>query len=256
MISRRYETLFTAAALAAAALVIGGALALIAFARSPDKVPAAANPAAGPPSEMDLAAQTKMVNRLSVAGAAPKKQYDAPPKMAIDPDKDYTATLVTNMGDITVKLLAKDAPKTVNNFVFLAKEGFYDGTVFHRVIDDFMIQGGDPQGNGTGGPGYEFADETKGSANKFEPFTLAMANSGPNTNGSQFFITEVATSHLNGKHTIFGRVVEGKDVVTKIESVKTDTRDRPLKDVILESVKISEAGDAAAASQPTTKPAE
>src|ERR1700675_1956397 len=116
------------------------------------------------------------------------KQYKAPPEMAIDTSKSYTATFNTSRGEIVCELFAKDAPKTVNNFVFLARDKFYDGTVFHRVIGDFIVQGGDPTGTGRGGPGYRFEDETKGSSNKHEVGTLSMANAGPNTNGSQFFI--------------------------------------------------------------------
>jgi len=137
--------------------------------------------------------------------------------MAIDPAKKYTATFNTSRGEIVCELFAKDAPKTVNNFVFLAKEKFYDGTVFHRVIADFMVQGGDPTGTGRGGPGYRFEDETTGNPNKHAPGTLSMANAGPNTNGSQFFITHVETSWLDGKHTVFGKVLKGKDVVDAVQ---------------------------------------
>jgi peptidyl-prolyl cis-trans isomerase B (cyclophilin B) len=134
--------------------------------------------------------------------------------MTIDPNKPYLARLRTNLGDITILLDPKDAPVTVNNFVFLARDGFYDGTTFHRVIPDFVIQGGDPNGDGKGGPGYSFADEpVKGS---YEVGSVAMANAGPNTNGSQFFITEVPTPHLNRGHTIFGEVVKGFELVPKI----------------------------------------
>jgi peptidyl-prolyl cis-trans isomerase B (cyclophilin B) len=149
------------------------------------------------------------------------QQYATPPAMAIDPAKKYTATFNTSRGEIVCELFAKDAPKTVNNFVFLAKEKFYDGTVFHRVIADFMVQGGDPTGTGRGGPGYKFEDETKGSPHKHSPGTLSMANAGPNTNGSQFFITHVETSWLDGKHTIFGKVLKGKDVVDKVQGGDT-----------------------------------
>ena len=114
-------------------------------------------------------------------------------------------------------LFAADAPKTVNNFVFLARDKFYDGTVFHRVINDFMIQGGDPEGSGRGGPGYRFEDETKGNPNRHKVGSLSMANAGPNTNGSQFFITHIATDWLDGKHTVFGQVKSGQDVVNKIQ---------------------------------------
>jgi peptidyl-prolyl cis-trans isomerase B (cyclophilin B) len=158
------------------------------------------------------------------------KQYSAPPPMSIDPAKNYSATLETSRGTIVVDLFAKDAPKTVNNFVFLAREGFYDGTVFHRVIANFMIQGGDPTGTGTGGPGYRFEDETKGNPNKHQKGSLSMANAGPNTNGSQFFITHVVTDWLNGKHTVFGKVRSGQEIV---DSVKQGDK--------INSVKIEEA---------------
>jgi len=137
--------------------------------------------------------------------------------MVLDPNKKYTATFETSRGSIVCELFAKDAPKTVNNFVFLARDKFYDGTVFHRVLGDFMIQGGDPTGTGRGGPGYRFEDETKDSPHRHTPGTLSMANAGPNTNGSQFFITHVATNWLDGKHTIFGKVLSGKDVVDAVQ---------------------------------------
>jgi peptidyl-prolyl cis-trans isomerase B (cyclophilin B) len=158
------------------------------------------------------------------------KQYDAPPSMSIDPAKQYSATLETSSGTIVVDLFAKDAPKTVNNFVFLARDGFYDGTVFHRVIPDFMIQGGDPTASGRGGPGYRFDDETKNNPNKHKVGSLSMANAGPNTNGSQFFITHVETGWLDGKHTVFGQVRSGQDVVNAVKQGDT-----------LKSVKIQEA---------------
>jgi peptidyl-prolyl cis-trans isomerase B (cyclophilin B) len=145
------------------------------------------------------------------------KQYSAAPPMAIDTNKSYTATFVTTRGDIVCDLFPKDAPKTVNNFVFLAREGFYDNTPFHRVISDFMIQGGDPTGTGRGGPGYRFEDELKGNPRKHDIGTLSMANSGPDTNGSQFFITHVVTDWLNGKHTVFGKVRSGQDVVNSVK---------------------------------------
>ena len=147
----------------------------------------------------------------------PRKQYSAPPPMTIDPNKKYSATLKTSRGEIVCDLFAKDAPKTVNNFVFLARERFYDGTVFHRVIADFMIQAGDPTGTGRGGPGYRFEDEVKSNPRKHQVGSLSMANSGPNTNGSQFFITHVATDWLNGKHTLFGQVRQGQETVDAIQ---------------------------------------
>src|SRR5438552_6537855 len=136
--------------------------------------------------------------------------------MSIDPKKTYTATLKTDVGDIVVRLYTDKVPRTVNNFVFLSRQGFYDGVTFHRVIADFMAQGGDPTGTGTGGPGYKFADEFHPELKHDGPGVLSMANSGPNSNGSQFFITHVATPHLNGKHSVFGRVLEGQDVVNAI----------------------------------------
>jgi peptidyl-prolyl cis-trans isomerase B (cyclophilin B) len=145
------------------------------------------------------------------------KQYSSQPPMAIDAKKKYTATLTTSRGEIVCELFAKDAPQTVNNFVFLARENFYDGTVFHRVIPDFMIQGGDPTGTGRGGPGYRFEDECKGNPNKHQVGTLSMANAGPGTNGSQFFITHVATNWLDGKHTVFGKVLKGQDIVNAVQ---------------------------------------
>jgi peptidyl-prolyl cis-trans isomerase B (cyclophilin B) len=145
------------------------------------------------------------------------KQYPNPPALAIDTKKKYTATLTTSRGQIVCELFAKDAPKTVNNFVFLAREKFYDGTVFHRVIADFMIQGGDPTASGRGGPGYKFEDECAGNPNKHTMGTLSMANAGPNTNGSQFFVTHTATPHLDGKHTVFGKVLTGQDVVNAVQ---------------------------------------
>ena len=137
--------------------------------------------------------------------------------MSIDAAKKYAATFDTTRGSIVVDLFPKEAPKTVNNFVFLAREGFYDGTVFHRVIADFMIQGGDPTGTGRGGPGYKFEDETKSNPHKHQVGSLSMANAGPNTNGSQFFITHVKTDWLDGKHTVFGQVRSGQDVVNALK---------------------------------------
>ena len=145
------------------------------------------------------------------------KSYSSPPKLAIDTNKKYTATLDTSRGTIVCELYTKEAPNTVNNFVFLAREKFYDGTTFHRVINDFMIQGGDPEGSGRGGPGYKFADEFKGNPRKHQVGSLSMANAGPNTNGSQFFITHIATDWLDGKHTVFGQVTSGQDVVNAIK---------------------------------------
>src|SRR5882672_8110836 len=164
------------------------------------------------------------------------------------------ATFTTTEGIIVCRLFEKEAPKTVANFIDLAEgkrewkhpvsgkkssDKLYDGTIFHRVIPDFMIQGGDPAGNGMGGPGYQFEDETRGSAHKFDkPGKLAMANSGPNTNGSQFFITVVPTTWLTGKHTIFGEVIEGHDIAEKITRVPQNRQNKPNKDVVLKKVTI------------------
>jgi peptidyl-prolyl cis-trans isomerase B (cyclophilin B) len=147
--------------------------------------------------------------------------YSAPPAMTIDTNRSYTATFDTSRGRIVCELYPKDAPKTVNNFVFLAREGFYNGTKFHRVIADFMIQGGDPTGTGRGGPGYKFEDEMANNPRKHTVGSLSMANAGPNTNGSQFFITHIATDWLNGKHTVFGQVTSGQDVVNAVQQGDT-----------------------------------
>jgi cyclophilin family peptidyl-prolyl cis-trans isomerase len=167
------------------------------------------------------------------------KQYRQAPPMSIDPSKHYTATFHTNRGDFTVELFAQQAPQTVNNFVFLARDGFYNGTTFHRVIKGFMAQGGDPTGTGTGGPGYQWDDERSALALKHDGAgMLSMANAGPNTNGSQFFITFGPTPHLNGKHAVFGKVVGGMDVVNAIRE-RDPGRDRQAGDTI-QSIDISE----------------
>ena len=145
-------------------------------------------------------------------------QYKAPPPLTINPDASYTATFKTAKGDIVVELFAKKVPNTVNNFVFLAREGFYDDITFHRVIADFMAQGGDPEGTGRGGPGYQFADEFDPSLRHDKPGILSMANAGANTNGSQFFITHVPTPHLDDKHSVFGQVTEGMDVLLSLSA--------------------------------------
>ncbi len=144
-------------------------------------------------------------------------QYSSPPAMQLDPSKTYTATIQTNRGDIVIDLYADKVPNTVNNFVALARDSFYDGVSFHRVIADFMVQGGDPTGSGRGGPGYRFNDEFHPELVHDGPGVLSMANAGPNTNGSQFFITHVATNWLDNKHSVFGRVRSGQDVVDAIQ---------------------------------------
>jgi cyclophilin family peptidyl-prolyl cis-trans isomerase len=165
-------------------------------------------------------------------------QYDSQPGMSIDLDKTYAATLHTSEGDISVEFYATDAPQTVNNFVFLANDGFYDGVIFHRVIDGFMIQGGDPTGTGTGGPGYQFRDETH-SKTSYDRGTLAMANSGPHTNGSQFFIMH-SDYGLPNAYTIFGKVTEGMEVVDAIATASKGAQDRPIDPVSINSVTVTE----------------
>ncbi len=166
------------------------------------------------------------------------KSYPAPPPMAIDPAHSYTATIETSAGTMTAELFASEAPKTVNNFVFLARDGFYDGVIFHRVISGFMIQGGDPTGTGRGGPGYRFDDEPV--TRKYSRGILAMANAGPNTNGSQFFVMH-ADYGLPPNYTIFGRLTAGEDVLDKIASAQTGAQDRPVAPVTINSVTIAEA---------------
>lgn len=144
------------------------------------------------------------------------KQWNKPPDFDLDLRKKYSAILSTDKGDIIIELFATQVPLTVNNFVFLAREGFYNGTFFHRVISNFMAQGGDPTGTGTGGPGYRFADEFVSGLKHDKAGVLSMANAGPGTNGSQFFITHVPTPHLNNKHSVFGQVVSGMDVLLSI----------------------------------------
>lgn len=167
------------------------------------------------------------------------KQWNSAPAMEIDPKKNYTATIHTDKGDMVIKLHADKAPKTVNNFVFLARQGYYDGTTFHRVISDFMVQGGDPTGTGSGGPGYKFADEFDPSLRHDKRGVLSMANAGPGTNGSQFFITHGPTPHLNDKHTVFGQLIEGQDVLMAIP--ERDPRDRNAPAGLLLSVTIQES---------------
>lgn len=173
------------------------------------------------------------------SGGTSNKQYDAPPAMTIDVNKQYLATFkMAKGGEFVAKLFVDKAPITVNNFVFLAREGFYDGTTFHRVLDGFMAQGGDPTGTGMGGPGYQFEDEFS-DLTFDKPGLLAMANSGPNTNGSQFFITYAPTPHLNGKHTIFGEVIEGMDLVNSI--TRRDPEQNPdFQGDVIETITITE----------------
>ncbi len=221
------------------------------------------NPAAGP-SATPSASGTPTINPTPKiafptpcttydASVSGKKKFDKPPCKIIDESKTYTAVMQTSLGDITLELFAKEAPVTVNNFVFLSRTKFFDDTIWHRVIPDFsgkaMIQGGDAENrDGTGGPGYQFGDENMISFDKAG--YLAMANSGPGSNGSQFFILEGTVGHLNapgacgpaqGCHTVFGLVTKGLDVVGEIAAVKTGEGDKPVKDVIIEKVTIRES---------------
>lgn len=191
------------------------------------------------------------------------KTYSSYPNLCVDVNKNYIANISTNFGDIKLELLTKNAPKTVNSFVFLSKSGFYDDIIFHRVIKDFVIQAGDPNGIGTGGPGYKFSDEINPSSLslsktlidsytqrgykfnynlntiKITKYVLAMANSGPDTNGSQFFITLSDLPSLDGLYTPFGRVISGENVVDNIATVKTDSNDKPIESVIIKNIQIS-----------------
>ena len=169
------------------------------------------------------------------------KQWSSPPEMVIDPSKRYTATMSTSMGDLVIALDPVAAPKTVNNFVFLAREGYYDGVIFHRIIQGFVCQGGDPTGTGRGGPGYRFEDELP-RRGAYEVGSLAMANAGPDTNGSQFFIISGPSGvGLPPQYSLFGKVVKGLDVVDAMEKVKTGAGDKPVDDVVIHSVTVTEA---------------
>ena len=167
------------------------------------------------------------------------KQWTTPPEMQIDPKKTYKASMETDKGTMVIELFAAKTPITVNNFVFLSREGYYDGVIFHRVINDFMVQGGDPTGTGRGGPGYKFGDEFDSSLKHDKRGILSMANAGPATNGSQFFITHGPTPHLNGKHTVFGQVVEGLDVLMAIPARDPGNVNAPAVKII--SVTIEES---------------
>jgi cyclophilin family peptidyl-prolyl cis-trans isomerase len=169
------------------------------------------------------------------------KSFSKAPDMEIDPDKRYTAEMDTSMGTMTIALDAASAPKTVNNFVFLARQGFYDGVIFHRIIQGFMCQGGDPDGTGRGGPGYKFEDELP-KPGRYEVGSIAMANAGPNTNGSQFFIVSGPSGvRLPPQYSLFGKVVKGLEVVDEMEKVKTGGGDRPVQDVVINKISISES---------------
>jgi peptidylprolyl isomerase len=175
-------------------------------------------------------------------GSAPKTQsFDGPPPMGIDPSKRYTATMETSLGQLVIALDPIAAPQTVNNFVFLAAHHYFDGIIFHRIINGFVCQGGDPTGTGRGGPGYRFADELP-PPGRYEIGSLAMANAGPNTNGSQFFIISGPSgTQLPPSYSLFGKVVKGLDVVEAMQSVRTGSGDKPVEDVVIQSVTVTEA---------------
>jgi len=175
-------------------------------------------------------------------GSSPRvTSFPEPPPMVIDPEKRYTAEMVTSLGTLTIALDPVAAPKTVNNFVFLSRYHFYDGVIFHRIINGFVCQGGDPEGSGRGGPGYRFADELP-KPGRYEIGSVAMANAGPNTNGSQFFIISGPQgTRLPPQYSLFGKVVKGLDVVEAMQSVPTGANDRPREDVVIQSVTITEA---------------
>jgi len=175
-------------------------------------------------------------------GSAPKQQkFSRAPEMGIDPAKRYTATMDTSLGEIVIALDPVKAPKTVNSFVFLALNHYYDGVIFHRIINGFVCQGGDPTGTGTGGPGYQFADELP-KPGQYQIGSVAMANAGPNTNGSQFFlISGPDGARLPPQYSLFGQIVKGLDVLDEMQRVKTGRGDRPVEDVVIKSVSIAEA---------------
>lgn len=186
-----------------------------------------------------ISEKLKVTSNKEEEKAVERKTYDSVPEMQIDIEKEYAANFETSKGDFSIKLFAKDAPKTVNNFVVLSRDKFYNGLIFHRIIKDFMIQGGDPEGTGTGGPGYQFEDEI--NEYKLVRGVFAMANSGEDMNGSQFFIvTAEATDWLDGKHTVFGEVMDGMDTIMEMNTVEAGENDKPLDSVIINKIEIVE----------------
>jgi peptidyl-prolyl cis-trans isomerase B (cyclophilin B) len=236
---RRHRRNRIIAGVTAAAVALGGiGFAAIAFLGGDEESPAASSsPSPNTQSPSPSADPAACNARVPAAAEEEKPMFDKPPKMQIDPAKDYTAVMKTSCGTIQLQLYADQTPVTVNSFVFLAEQGFFDGLTFHRIIPDFVLQGGDPEGTGSGGPGYQFEDEIVNSLKFDRPGLLAMANSGPGTNGSQFFITTGEPKHLNGMHTIFGEVTDGMDVVKEIESFGTSSGS-PTETVYIEKVTI------------------
>ena len=215
-----------------AALLIGGCILQATPTQEPTATPIGTIRIAGTPT---IPAMSTTVPSAGAGGGA-SKQYDQPPLMTIDPTATYTAIITTNKGEITLELFTSEAPVTVNNFVFLAREGFYDGVIFHRVIRDFMIQTGDPTGTGTGGPGYRFGDEPV--TRSYSKGTLAMANSGPNTNGSQFFIVHATDAGLPPAYTIFGQVTIGMETVDALANTPVRPSARGEASVPTETLRI------------------
>jgi cyclophilin family peptidyl-prolyl cis-trans isomerase len=205
---KRNDQLRFAALAVVTVVVLGAAVFLVTRLRSSDSAAAGSEVDFGDPGPL-----------AAIAPADRNNNYSEPPAMTIDTNKNYEAVIRTEKGDMRLQLYAKDSPLTVNNFIFLARQGYYDGTVFHRVIAGFMAQGGDPTGTGSGGPGYAFADELDNGLTFDQAGVLAMANRGPNTNGSQFFITFVPRPDLNGGYTIFGELTEGQDVLNSLTKV-------------------------------------
>ncbi len=223
--------------------IAGLALGLAAACGGDDEPTPQATPVATPVATATPAptpAPTQTMQQTEERPEVMSKSYSSYPDMVIDEGKKYIATMETSKGTIVLELFADEAPRTVNNFVFLAREGFYDGVIFHRVISGFMIQGGDPTGTGMSGPGYRFDDEPV--RRSYLKGTLAMANAGPNTNGSQFFIMHT-NFNLPPNYTIFGMATEGQDVVDAIATTPTSGSDRPLEDVYIVSVTIEESDE-------------
>ena len=196
-------------------------------------------PPATQPVQDGAAAASGPAKRFIDVGGVRIAQYSSVPPVTIDTSANYTAVMRTSLGNMEIELFASEAPVTVNNFIFLAIEGFYNNVVFHRVIPSFMIQGGDPLGRGTGGPGYKFQDEFVASLTFDQPGKLAMANSGPTTNGSQFFVTVAPTPHLNGVHTIFGQITQGQDVADAISLAQTGPSNIPVTPIVILGIDIA-----------------
>ncbi len=205
----------------------------------PTEVPPTADSAPTLPTLSGTVTASGPVKRFIDVGGVRIAQYSSVPPVTIDTSANYTAVMRTSLGNMAIELFAAEAPVTVNNFIFLAIEGFYNNVVFHRVIPSFMIQGGDPLGQGTGGPGYKFQDEFVASLTFDQPGMLAMANSGPATNGSQFFVTVAPTPHLNGAHTIFGQITQGQEVADAISLAQTRPGNIPVTPILILGIDIA-----------------